>query len=271
MAKQTAREHGPTRRYPRRNKEPSGHKSINPLKSKIRDLERLLARSEHLPAGVKIEKERALAGYKQDLEQAIHGKQRQHKISKYHKVRFFERQKATRALRKVQKLLLHDSDQQIEDHARKASVHAAQVDVNYTIYYPLTEKYVSLFPLEKRASGKSGSQSPETGEDVSIEAKRMRPPMWAVVERCMEEGTLDQLREGKLSTQYSTHPTTTGAKVQDNLQMTKKLPNSTPKANATANDHAVTTEHGDDSDGGFFEPRSFCHFKGLIIHQMAHI
>ena len=254
MAKQTAREHGLSKKYPRRNKEPSGHKSINPLKSKIRDLERCLARSEHLPAGVKIEKERALAGYKQDLEQAMHGKQRQHMISKYHKVRFFERQKATRALRKVQKQLLDDSDQRIEDEARKASVHAAQVDVNYTIYYPLTEKYVSLFPLEKRASDKNGSQSPETGKDLSIEGKRVRPPMWAVIERCMEEGTLDQLRDGKLNTLYSIHPTMTRAKPQDTLQRTKQLPSSNTKAKATANDHTVTTEHGDDSDGGFFEP-----------------
>ena len=254
MAKQTAREHGPTKKYPRRNKEPSGHKSVNPLKSKIRDLERLLARSEHLPAGVKIEKERALAGYKQDLEQAMHGKQRQHMISKYHKVRFFERQKATRALRKVQKQLLDDSDQRIEDEARKASVHAAQVDVNYTIYYPLTEKYVSLFPLEKRASDKNVSQSPETGKDVSIEGKMVRPPMWAIVERCMEEGTLDQLREGKLSTQYSVHLKTTSVKSLDNLQKTKKSPNSDPNANATPDNHAVTAERDDDSDNGFFEP-----------------
>ena len=255
MAKQTARERGPTMmKYPRRNKESSGHKSINPLKSKIRDLERLLARSEHLPAGIKIEKERALAAYKQDLEQAIHGKQRQHMISKYHKVRFFERQKATRALRKLQKQLPPDLEQKMEDQARNASVHAAQVDVNYTIYYPLTEKYVSLFPLEKRASDQNGSQSPETGNDISIEGNRMRPPMWAVIERCMEEGTLDQLREGKLSTQYSVHLKTTSVKSLDNLQKTKKSPSSNPKSNTTANDHVVTAEHGDDSDGGFFEP-----------------
>lgn len=254
MAKQTPREHGVTKKSPRRNMEPSGHKSINPLKSKIRDLERLLTRSEHLPVGVRIEKERALAGYKQDLEQAIRGKQRQHMISKYHKVRFFERQKATRALRKVQKQLAHDPDQKNEDQPPTASLHAAQVDVNYTIYYPLTEKYVGLFPLEKRASDKSGSQSTETEEAVSIEGERRRPPMWAVVERCMEQRTLDQLREGKLSTQYSIHSTTTRPKSRDSSQKSKKMPYSNPKVNATTNDHTVTTERGDESDGDFFEP-----------------
>ena len=63
--------------------------AINPIKAKIRDVIRLLKRSDNLPAGVRIEKERALAGYKQDLQQAQAEKRKQHMISKYHMVRFF--------------------------------------------------------------------------------------------------------------------------------------------------------------------------------------
>lgn len=63
--------------------------SVNPIKTKIRDVSRLLERSEILPAGVRIEKERALAGYKQDLEEAYEEKRKQQLISKYHMVRFF--------------------------------------------------------------------------------------------------------------------------------------------------------------------------------------
>lgn len=66
--------------------------SINRLKSKIRDTTRLLNRVETIPADVRIEKERALAGYQQDLEgaeeQAEKHKRRQALIKKYHKVRF---------------------------------------------------------------------------------------------------------------------------------------------------------------------------------------
>lgn len=63
--------------------------AVNPIKAMIRDVTRLLERSNNLPAGVRIEKERALAGYRQDLEQAETEKRKQQMISKYHMVRFF--------------------------------------------------------------------------------------------------------------------------------------------------------------------------------------
>ena len=62
---------------------------INPLKSKIRNLTRALDHGEHLPPGVRIEKERALAGYKRDLEDAQEAKRKQDFIGRYHMVRFF--------------------------------------------------------------------------------------------------------------------------------------------------------------------------------------
>ena len=65
--------------------------SVNQLKSKIRDLSRALEHSDRLPAGVRIEKERALAGYKQDVEKILDDKRRNEFIKKYHMVRFFGR------------------------------------------------------------------------------------------------------------------------------------------------------------------------------------
>ena len=65
--------------------------SVNQLKSKIRDLTRALEHSDHLPAGVRIEKERALAGYKQDVEKILDNKRRSEVIKKYHMARFFGR------------------------------------------------------------------------------------------------------------------------------------------------------------------------------------
>lgn len=63
--------------------------SVNHLKSKIRDLTRVLEHSDHLPAGVRIEKERALAGYKQDVEKIHEDKRKNELIKRYHMVRFF--------------------------------------------------------------------------------------------------------------------------------------------------------------------------------------
>ena len=61
-----------------------------------------------------------------------------------------------------------------------AQVHEHEVDLNYALSYPLTQKYISLFA---------------DGKDLTREEK---PPLWEVVEQCMQEGTLEQLREGKL-------------------------------------------------------------------------
>ena len=63
--------------------------SVNQLKSKIRDLTRVLEHSDRLPAGVRIEKERALAGYKQDVEKIHEDKRKNELIKRYHMVRFF--------------------------------------------------------------------------------------------------------------------------------------------------------------------------------------
>lgn len=63
--------------------------SVNALKSKIRDVKRVLEHAHDLPLDVRIEKERALAGYRHDLEKAEIEKERQRMIKKYHMVRFF--------------------------------------------------------------------------------------------------------------------------------------------------------------------------------------
>lgn len=81
-------------------------------------------------------------------------------------------------------------------------IHVARVNLNYTIYYPLTEKYISLYPkshgdvtgVADENSG-SGSESKEHKQTSG----GPRPPIWSIIEKCMEEGTLDDLREGKLN------------------------------------------------------------------------
>lgn len=82
--------HAPKRRKPNDFAPPATKSaSVNQLKSKIRDLTRALEHSDHLPAGVRIEKERALAGYKQDVEKIHEDKRKNELIKRYHMVRFF--------------------------------------------------------------------------------------------------------------------------------------------------------------------------------------
>ena len=63
--------------------------SVNAVKKHIRDVSRRLQRSQNLPADVRVDSERALAGYQQELAAAAEEKTRQKIIKRYHMVRFF--------------------------------------------------------------------------------------------------------------------------------------------------------------------------------------
>lgn len=63
--------------------------SVNAIKKKIRDVSRRLERSENVPADIRVQDERALATYEQELADAEAEKTRQKMIKKYHMVRFF--------------------------------------------------------------------------------------------------------------------------------------------------------------------------------------
>lgn len=72
--------------------------SVNAVKKRIRDVTRLLSRSEDLPADVRLENERALAAYQQELNAADEEKTRQRMIKKYHMVRFFGKLESLKSL-----------------------------------------------------------------------------------------------------------------------------------------------------------------------------
>ncbi|RDW83413.1 hypothetical protein BP5796_04904 [Coleophoma crateriformis] len=169
-----------------RKTEPAVHKkqahasSVNTIKKRIRDVSRRLERADSLPANVRVEDERALAAYEQELVAAEAEKVRQKMIKKYHMVRFFERQKATRQVKKLRKRLLESKSTE-EVEALKTEMHTAEVDLNYTQYSPLSEPYISLYPPKTADAEEDGSAKP-------------KPTIWFEVEKCMEEGTLQRLR-----------------------------------------------------------------------------
>jgi hypothetical protein len=79
----------PRRTEPRVYKKQAHASSVNAIKKRMRDVTRKLERSEDLPANVRIEDERALAAYQQELVAAEAEKVKQKMIKKYHMVRFF--------------------------------------------------------------------------------------------------------------------------------------------------------------------------------------
>ncbi|PKX98202.1 Efg1 domain-containing protein [Aspergillus novofumigatus IBT 16806] len=206
------------------------HPSVNELKKRIRDVKRLLNRVD-LPADARIVQERALAGYEKDLEDELARRHRSQMIKKYHFVRFLgmrirlqfdddleliwtiaDRKAASKDLKRLLRREQEISNSDLDPAAKKekiaalaGKIHAAQVNHNYTIYYPLTQKYVALYAEQKKKKKESTTQSEKPNEpEAEVVSKLIydttgeRPPMWRVVEKCMEDGTLDLLREGKL-------------------------------------------------------------------------
>ncbi|KAF2400279.1 hypothetical protein EJ06DRAFT_530269 [Trichodelitschia bisporula] len=173
--------HGPSR--------PKKH-SVAPLKTKIRDLERLLSRgADNLPADVRLSRERELAAYKHDLEIVMAEKHKLDMVAKYRMVRFFDRQRATRILKRLTKELEACRNDEASDKKQRLQleeqVDRARIDLNYTIYYPLTKKYCSLYPKGSR----------DDDEDPAQKAKG-DPDVWEQVKRATEEGRLEEMRNG---------------------------------------------------------------------------
>jgi len=140
------------------------------------------------------------------------------------KVRFIEHRKAERRLKSALKsattVVAADHGTVKEMKRRK---HIAEVDLNYAKYYPLERKYVALFA----DSTKSGATMNE-GDDEEGEWREERgdPEMWRRIEKAMEEGQLDA--------------------VKNELTLFEEIDWEDGKKGGDEND-------GDESDGEFFE------------------
>ncbi|KAL1846548.1 hypothetical protein Plec18170_009127 [Paecilomyces lecythidis] len=263
--------------------------SVNELKKRIRDVKRLLDRVDLPPEG-RITQERALIGYQRDLDQEMAKRKRSEMIKKYHFVRFLERKTATKELKKLQRrereISESDAPTKKEDLKLLASrIHTARVNLNYTIYSPLTEKYISLYPDKKRKNkGRDSGNDANSDSDSQKDDKRSRsesqqlqeytiqtnesgekPPLWYVVEKCMADETLDLLREGKLNIGADGKARTTGTESARAIQSVpankpgkeEKRREKKPKTEKVKVDPRKTSQRSGDSDeesdGGFFE------------------
>lgn len=188
--------------------------------SRIHSLRRLLSRGG-LPAIVHQEKERELAAllFDQQRENIKQGAKKN--LERYHFIRFMERKKAVKNLSRLKKL----RDNGDRSDALESKIHEAEVDLNYTQYAPLGQKYISLFARKDLKAEKGGKRLDNISkmnkrdfaimsqtqrlelEKDSVEAagmleltedmKDVRPPMWFEVEKRMKEGqkALDDLRD----------------------------------------------------------------------------
>jgi hypothetical protein len=68
-------------------------------------------------------------------------------------------------------------------------MHIAEVDLNYTIYYPLERPYCSLYPKKKDDEGKE-----QCDMTTWADGQRGDRVIWELVENAMRQGTLEALR-----------------------------------------------------------------------------
>ena len=274
------------------------------LASQIRSLEKLLNHpSSRMSANIRQEKGRELAALVLEREKKKAKVRATKNLGKYHMVRFVERQKCERSLKKLRRTLAQiqesrdsvarksktktkgkaidedsDSDMNLDGGAilpnateveLEEKIKEAEMDLNYTIYAPLGEKYISLFPPtgNEKISGMSKISQSFLNPDEEAEVRRLkddnivrsatgeRPPMWFRVQECMQNGTLELLRDGKLTATPITLPEVGGKNPE--AQRARSPPDWLRSDGVIGVEDLDSDEESDDDDqkidGGFFE------------------
>ena len=177
--------------------------------SKIHSLRRQLQNpNTRLPPDLRVAKELELAGLLTDQRKNMEERERKKQIKKYHFVRFMERKKAEKSLRrllaKVGEGAEAEGSESSTDSTEElaAKIEEAKVDLAYTIYAPLADKYVGIFVEASQdgagANGHSaGDDSGTSGEDNPGERRpgRTKNAMWQTVKSLMgDETALEKLR-----------------------------------------------------------------------------
>ncbi|EMD90304.1 hypothetical protein COCC4DRAFT_187335 [Bipolaris maydis ATCC 48331] len=243
--------------------------STHALKSRIRDLKRLLAHVDNvgdhkMSASSRIERERELEACEHELREKLESSReaeyRRKMIGKYHQVRFFDRQKGTRILKKLKKELQGEEDEE-KKQVLAQKVHNAEVDVNYAIYYPLMKPYASLYPKSKKDKADSDESGEGDSDDKSnreVDGPKGDVAIWKTVEEAMAEGTLDALRNRKedLPAPAPTKEKKNKKPDQGIKSKEKKIAEKLAAAKNRRERRALgvqAQEEAEESDGGFFE------------------
>lgn len=246
-------------------------RTTNPS-TRIHSLKKLLNGSSNLPMTVRQEKERELAALLLDQEKKRILEDGRKNLQKYHFVRFIERQKSERALKKlIQRRNNSDEQDDAAKEQLEKQIHETEVDLNYAKYSPLGEKYISLLPNTDKRRGNLPMASEDSALLNSEEADNLlnfedeqsnllrsasgaKPPMWYQVEACMREGQskLEALRDGKLNAgaKLDKELTAVGSKAE----AASRLVHDPFLAEEDMIDPAdLDSDDENMSDGGFFE------------------
>lgn len=142
--------------------------SVNKLKSVIRQTKRLLGK-ESIEPGTRIEAERRLRAMELELEEHMQSNKERNFATRYHKIKFFERQKLMRRLRQLRRA---PESQQV-----RAQLFEHRVFLNYVLHFPADRRYVSLFAGNKEPVAPS-AEAPDRAHQKAAEfIKHVRKSM----------------------------------------------------------------------------------------------
>ncbi|KAG1767482.1 hypothetical protein EV702DRAFT_1146805 [Suillus placidus] len=180
---------GPKRAKQKRHKLQNTEESlpgVQKIKSSLRQTRRLLAK-ENLAADVRVETERRLKALEADLARAETARKERTYAMKYHKVKFFERQKLVRRIKQVKRDLT--SAQGKEKTKLEGELESLRVDLNYILHYPKTRKYISLFPPERRQIDTVSTTSDDNDQRITVRA---------LIQDQMQRGEISKQPENEL-------------------------------------------------------------------------
>ncbi|KAK8050554.1 hypothetical protein PG994_012284 [Apiospora phragmitis] len=251
------REHAPGLQAPKQRKNTNNKvvkarpDHLNWVKKRARDIERRFRTGQNLPADKRNDLERELAHYKQKIQEASGGKQRKQMIKKYHMVRFFERKKADKLAKQIQKQLETCEDEEERKQLEK-DLHVAEIDGQYARNFPYLEAYVSLYPVKSLGLSTQGGEQPETASTAAKALRNERPPLWHAIEQAVKEGipALIAIRERDIHKGETPSASKKAQAAASSLADGKQKDVKMKDANSTAKSD---DDSSDDSDGGFFE------------------
>ncbi|KDO25882.1 hypothetical protein SPRG_08824 [Saprolegnia parasitica CBS 223.65] len=114
-------------------------KKTQSLKNKLRNLERLL-KKDTLPDDIRSAKTEELAELQAQVDAKLQQETEREISLKYRKVKFFDRRRIMRTLKKLKAQITATPTKALED-----AYEAAKKDMMYIFYYPKGEKYINLF------------------------------------------------------------------------------------------------------------------------------
>ncbi|CUA67007.1 rRNA-processing protein EFG1 [Coprinopsis cinerea okayama7 len=165
-------------------------KSLNPnepgiqkIKSALRQTHRLLAK-DNLAADIRIASERKLKSLEADLARAEIRKKERKIAVRYHKIKFFDKQKITRKINQTKRALEAPELDKKERKRLQEELLSHRVDLNYILNYPKLDKYIALYP---------SSESSDEQTDKLREERRL------LVRQAMQRGEMDdepEIRSG---------------------------------------------------------------------------